>query len=103
TRRGRSGVCRWPDHQTEPRFMIMRVYVVAPCHAAASPLSVLTVMTKRSTRANGPMRETAVPSVPALRYHALYADIIGGVTTFFTMAYIVVVNPAILSTSGTGM
>jgi AGZA family xanthine/uracil permease-like MFS transporter len=34
---------------------------------------------------------------------SLYADIIGGVTTFFTMAYIVVVNPAILSTEGTGM
>ena len=34
---------------------------------------------------------------------ALYADIVGGVTTFFTMAYIVVVNPAILSTPGTGM
>ena len=33
----------------------------------------------------------------------LYADIVGGVTTFFTMAYIVVVNPAILSTRGTGM
>ena len=31
------------------------------------------------------------------------ADVIGGVTTFFTMAYIVVVNPAILSTPGTGM
>src|SRR3954465_4225884 len=35
--------------------------------------------------------------------HALYADVIGGVTTFFTMAYIVVVNPAILSTPGTGL
>jgi adenine/guanine/hypoxanthine permease len=34
---------------------------------------------------------------------ALYADVLGGVTTFFTMAYIVVVNPSILSTSGTGM
>src|SRR3954470_23590648 len=34
---------------------------------------------------------------------ALYADAIGGVTTFITMAYIVVVNPAILSTPGTGM
>src|SRR3982075_3867303 len=34
---------------------------------------------------------------------ALYADVVGGVTTFFTMAYIVVVNPAILSTPGTGM
>src|SRR3954465_12422575 len=35
--------------------------------------------------------------------HALYADVIGGVTTFFTMAYIVVVNPGILATPGTGM
>jgi AGZA family xanthine/uracil permease-like MFS transporter len=34
---------------------------------------------------------------------ALYADVIGGVTTFFTMAYIVVVNPGILATPGTGM
>src|ERR1700750_1408463 len=33
----------------------------------------------------------------------LSADVIGGLTTFFTMAYIVVVNPAILSTPGTGM
>jgi len=33
----------------------------------------------------------------------LYADVIGGVTTFFTMAYIVVVNPSILATPGTGM
>jgi AGZA family xanthine/uracil permease-like MFS transporter len=30
-------------------------------------------------------------------------DVIGGVTTFLTMAYIVVVNPAILSTPGTGI
>jgi AGZA family xanthine/uracil permease-like MFS transporter len=30
-------------------------------------------------------------------------EIAGGLTTFFTMAYIVVVNPAILSTKGTGM
>ena len=35
--------------------------------------------------------------------HGLYADAIGGVTTFFTMAYIVVVNPGILATPGTGM
>jgi adenine/guanine/hypoxanthine permease len=34
---------------------------------------------------------------------ALYGDVVGGITTFFTMAYIVVVNPAILATSGTGM
>jgi AGZA family xanthine/uracil permease-like MFS transporter len=39
----------------------------------------------------------------ATRDHALYADVVGGVTTFFTMAYIVVVNPGILSTAGTGM
>ena len=33
----------------------------------------------------------------------LSRDVIGGVTTFFTMAYIVVVNPSILATPGTGM
>lgn len=38
-----------------------------------------------------------------LRDRPLYADIVGGATTFVTMAYIVVVNPAILSTTGTGM
>jgi AGZA family xanthine/uracil permease-like MFS transporter len=37
------------------------------------------------------------------RDRALSADVIGGLTTFVTMAYIVVVNPAILSTPGTGM
>src|ERR1700693_3935850 len=30
-------------------------------------------------------------------------EAIAGITTFFTMAYIVVVNPQILSTPGTGM
>src|SRR6266508_1983065 len=40
---------------------------------------------------------------PALHDRALYADVVGGVTTFFTMAYIVVVNPSILATPGTGM
>ncbi len=30
-------------------------------------------------------------------------EAIAGITTFFTMAYIIVVNPAILSTEGTGM
>jgi AGZA family xanthine/uracil permease-like MFS transporter len=30
-------------------------------------------------------------------------EIVAGLTTFFTMAYIVVVNPSILSTSGTGI
>jgi adenine/guanine/hypoxanthine permease len=33
----------------------------------------------------------------------LRGDVIGGVTTFLTMAYVVVVNPAILATPGTGM
>src|ERR1041384_5773219 len=33
----------------------------------------------------------------------LRTEAIAGITTFFTMAYIVVVNPTILSTSGTGM
>jgi adenine/guanine/hypoxanthine permease len=41
------------------------------------------------------------PDAPPDR--ALYADVVGGVTTFFTMAYIVVVNPGILATPGTGM
>jgi AGZA family xanthine/uracil permease-like MFS transporter len=30
-------------------------------------------------------------------------DVVGGVTTFLTMAYIVIVNPSILSSPGTGM
>src|SRR5918996_1055396 len=33
----------------------------------------------------------------------LRTEAIAGITTFFTMSYIVVVNPAILSTPGTGM
>src|SRR5437867_8980387 len=45
---------------------------------------------------------TATASI-APRDRQLYADVIGGVTTFFTMAYVVVVNPTILSTPGTGM
>src|SRR5919106_231947 len=39
----------------------------------------------------------------AQRDRGLYADVVGGVTTFFTMAYIVVVNPGILAAPGTGM
>jgi adenine/guanine/hypoxanthine permease len=34
---------------------------------------------------------------------SLRTEAIAGITTFFTMAYIVVVNPAILATEGTGM
>src|SRR6266853_1131777 len=33
----------------------------------------------------------------------LFADIAGGVTTFVTMAYVLVVNPGILATPGTGI
>src|SRR5215510_10832867 len=40
---------------------------------------------------------------PPSRPDSVYADVVGGVTTFFTMAYIVVVNPGILATPGTGM
>jgi AGZA family xanthine/uracil permease-like MFS transporter len=40
---------------------------------------------------------------PAARDRGAYADVIGGVTTFVTMAYIVVVNPGILAAPGTGM
>src|SRR5215471_6557199 len=39
-----------------------------------------------------------IKSKPNLRIEA-----VAGITTFFTMAYIVVVNPQILSTDGTGM
>lgn len=34
---------------------------------------------------------------------SLRQDVIGGLTTFVTMSYIVIVNPAILATPGTGM
>jgi len=44
------------------------------------------------------MSEPATARAPSLN-----GDVIGGVTTFFTMAYIVVVNPSILSSPGTGM
>ena len=47
------------------------------------------------------MAETA--TAPAATPSTLYGDVIGGVTTFVTMSYIVVVNPSILSTPGTGM
>ena len=49
------------------------------------------------------MRESSMAQPEAVRERALSADVIGGVTTFFTMAYIVVVNPGILSTPGTGI
>jgi AGZA family xanthine/uracil permease-like MFS transporter len=49
------------------------------------------------------MREPLMVQTGAKARPALYGDIAGGITTFFTMAYIVVVNPAILSSPGTGM
>src|SRR5438128_10047747 len=42
-------------------------------------------------------------STPADAKPNIRTEAIAGITTFFTMAYIVVVNPAILSTAGTGM
>jgi AGZA family xanthine/uracil permease-like MFS transporter len=47
--------------------------------------------------------QTEVRPPSRARDRALYADVVGGITTFFTMSYIVVVNPGILSTPGTGM
>ena len=38
-----------------------------------------------------------------VRSHTLLADVAGGVTTFLTMAYVLVVNPSILSASGAGI
>jgi AGZA family xanthine/uracil permease-like MFS transporter len=49
------------------------------------------------------MRKRLMTTTDTPPAHALRADVIGGVTTFVTMAYIVVVNPGILSTPGTGM
>ncbi len=42
-------------------------------------------------------------TIEPTRQSTVSSDIIGGVTTFFTMAYIVVVNPSILASPGTGM
>src|SRR5688572_15358719 len=42
-------------------------------------------------------------SKSAIAKPSLRTEAIAGITTFFTMAYIVVVNPSILSTPGTGM
>ncbi|MGI9068669.1 MAG: solute carrier family 23 protein [Pyrinomonadaceae bacterium] len=42
-------------------------------------------------------------SPPEIDKPNIRTEAIAGVTTFFTMAYIVVVNPSILSTEGTGM
>ena len=52
--------------------------------------------TERGTPNNHPPRTT-------IHQPSISGDIIGGITTFFTMAYIVVVNPGILASQGTGM
>src|SRR3954470_18536666 len=49
------------------------------------------------------MRQITMSRVEAVRGRSLYPVVVGGITTFFTMAYIIVVNPAILSTPGTGL
>jgi AGZA family xanthine/uracil permease-like MFS transporter len=49
------------------------------------------------------MRELSMTAATPRGDSALYADIVGGITTFVTMSYIVIVNPGILSTPGTGM
>jgi AGZA family xanthine/uracil permease-like MFS transporter len=46
---------------------------------------------------------TSVVSPPAPPRSSLYGDIAGGITTFVTMSYIVVVNPAIVANPATGM
>src|SRR5438270_658462 len=45
---------------------------------------------------------TCMSTIPNAQTN-LRTEAIAGITTFFTMAYIVVVNPSILSTPGTGM
>jgi AGZA family xanthine/uracil permease-like MFS transporter len=48
-------------------------------------------------------RMTPPAPAPAPARPAWTTEAVAGVTTFFTMAYILVVNPSILSTQGTGM
>jgi AGZA family xanthine/uracil permease-like MFS transporter len=48
------------------------------------------------------MPASVSPAPPPSR-PALATEAVAGITTFFTMAYILVVNPTILSTQGTGM
>src|SRR3977135_1098070 len=52
----------------------------------------------------GPFQPTNfLMSSPEIAKPSVRTEAIAGVTTFFTMAYIVLVNPSILSTPGTGM
>src|SRR5215468_834405 len=43
------------------------------------------------------------PGAPTPPRLAKRNEIVGGITTFLTMSYIIVVNPRILSTPGTGL
>jgi len=49
------------------------------------------------------MVASIIPMDQAQSARGIYAEVIGGMTTFVTMAYIVVVNPGILATPGTGI
>src|SRR5439155_4249595 len=80
------------DLFVEIRCMSIRAKADRPAEAAC----------QRAAKADGSMRETFMLLADAPRDRALYADIVGGMTTFFTMAYIVVVNPGILAAPGTG-
>lgn len=50
-----------------------------------------------------PEAPTREPGRPSTERPDTRTEIIAGITTFFTMSYIVIVNPTILSTEGTGM
>ncbi len=54
---------------------------------------------------SGPLVKSRIASMPKTEMPKpnIRTEAIAGITTFFTMAYIVVVNPSILSTPGTGM
>ena len=58
---------------------------------------------RRARIATPPRTQHAAPTTSPRPPTILYGDIVGGITTFFTMAYIVVVNPGILASPGTGM
>ena len=50
-----------------------------------------------------PDHHPLLPDPPHQPYPPLSTEIVAGITTFFTMSYIVIVNPSILATEGTGL
>ena len=56
-----------------------------------------------SLRPSDPQRLHTLMTTAALTKPDIRTEAIAGITTFFTMSYIVVVNPSILATPGTGM